>query len=188
MEIGSMKIQGETVTRMKMFKYLGSTVQEDGGAEKEVGKRIQVGWNGWRKMIGVLCDSKVPLEVKGKLHKMIVRPTMLYRMETVAVTKGQEKQMGRAEMNMLRFSMGVTRSDRIRNEEVRKQAKAEKLSDKLNETRLRRLGHVKRQEETHGKASDDNDDWKEEEREVREEVEGLRQGEYGGSWSDRRRC
>ena len=74
---------------------------------------------------------------------------MLYGMETVAVTKSQEKQMERVEMKMLRFSLGVTRRNRIRNEEVRRRLKVERLSDKLREARLRWFGHVMRREETY---------------------------------------
>ena len=32
--------------RVKKFKYLGSTVQESGGCEKGVKKRVQAGLNG----------------------------------------------------------------------------------------------------------------------------------------------
>ena len=52
MEVRSVKMQGKTVMRTKVFKYLGSTVQEDGGTEDEVGKKIQAGWNSWRKGAG----------------------------------------------------------------------------------------------------------------------------------------
>ena len=60
------------------FKYLGSTLQSDGEMSTEINKRTQCGWNNWRKMSGVLCDKRVPPHVKGKIHKMIVQPAMLY--------------------------------------------------------------------------------------------------------------
>ena len=44
------------LNRVQEFKHLGSTVQSDGALDKEVSKRIQAGWNAWRKMTGVLCD------------------------------------------------------------------------------------------------------------------------------------
>ena len=137
MEIGSIKMRGKTVTRTRVVKYLGSTVQEDEGTEDVVGKRIQAEWNSWRKVTGVLCDSKISPGVNGRLYKTMVKPTMLYGMETVAVTKSQEKQMERVEMKMLRFSLGVTMRNRIRNEEVRRRMTMEKLSDKLRQARLR---------------------------------------------------
>ena len=65
-------------------------------------------------MSGVICDRRVPARVKGKVHKVAVRPAMLYGLEMVALTKRQV-----AEMKMLRFSLGVTRMDQIRNEYIR---------------------------------------------------------------------
>ena len=36
-------------------------------------KRVQGGWNGWRRMSGVICDRRVPATVKGKVYKVAVR-------------------------------------------------------------------------------------------------------------------
>lgn len=141
------KMQGEKLNRVEEFKYLGSTVQSDGGAEREVEKRIQAGWGAWKKITGVMCDKRVPPKLKGRLYKTMVRPAMLYGMETVAVTKGQERKMEVAEMKMLRFSLGKTRMDRVRNEEIRRTVRVEEFRGKLRETRLRWLGHVVRREE-----------------------------------------
>ena len=54
----------------------------------------------WRKMSGVLCDKRVPPHVKGKIHKMIVQPAMLYGMETVPVTSSHVKKLEVTEMKM----------------------------------------------------------------------------------------
>ena len=78
--------------RVKEFKYLGSTVQESGGCEREVKKRVQAGWNGWRRVSGVICDRRLPARVKGKVYNSVVRPAMVYRLETVAVTKNKWKR------------------------------------------------------------------------------------------------
>ena len=42
----TVKMEDTKVPRVKEFKYLGSTVQESGGCEREVKKRVQAGWNG----------------------------------------------------------------------------------------------------------------------------------------------
>ena len=54
--------------------------------------------------------------VKGKFYKTVVRPAMLYGLETVSLTKKQEAEPAVAELKMLRFSLGVTRMDKIKNE------------------------------------------------------------------------
>ena len=98
---------------MEDFKYLGSTVQSNGECGREVKKCVQAGWNGWRRMSGVICDRRVPARVKGNTYRVAERPAMLYGLETVALAKRQEAEMDVAELKMLRFSLGVTRMDKI---------------------------------------------------------------------------
>ena len=42
----TIKMDDKKVPRVKKFKYLGSTVQESGGCEREVKKRVKIGWKG----------------------------------------------------------------------------------------------------------------------------------------------
>ncbi|KAK3506415.1 hypothetical protein QTP70_001190 [Hemibagrus guttatus] len=131
---GTVRLQGEEVKKVQEFKYLGSTVQSNGESGKEVKKRVQAGWNGWRKVSGVLCDRKISARIKGKVYRTVVRPAMLYGLETVSLKKRQESELEVAELKMLRFSLGVTRLDRIRNEYIRGTAHVGHLGDKVRES------------------------------------------------------
>ncbi|KAK3547878.1 hypothetical protein QTP86_034175 [Hemibagrus guttatus] len=124
---GTVRLQGEEVKKVQEFKYLGSTVQSNGEYEKEVKKQVQAGWNGWRKVWGVLCDRKISARIKGKVYRTVVRAAMLYGLETVSLRKRQEL-------------------DRIRNEYIRGTAHVGRLGDKVREARLRWFGHVQRRE------------------------------------------
>ncbi|KAK3570248.1 hypothetical protein QTP86_017126, partial [Hemibagrus guttatus] len=104
---GTVRLQGEEVKKVQEFKYLGSTVQSNGECGKEVKKRVQAGWNGWRKVSGVLCDRKISARIKGKVYRTVVRAAMLYGLETVSLRKRQESELEVAELKMLRFSLGV---------------------------------------------------------------------------------
>ncbi|KAK3568283.1 hypothetical protein QTP86_003155 [Hemibagrus guttatus] len=143
---GTVRLQGEEVKKVQEFKYLGSTVQSNGECGKEVKKRVQAGWNGWRKVSGVLCDQKISARIKGMVYRTVVRPAMLYGLETMSLRKRQESELEVAELKMLRFSLGVTRLDRIRNEYIRGTAHVGRLGDKVREARLRWFGHVQRRE------------------------------------------
>ena len=138
-------MENTKVQRVKEFKYLGSTVQESGGCEREVKKRT--GWNGWRRVLGVICNRRLPARVQGKVYSLVANPTMVYGLETVTVTKKQVKEMEVAEIKMLRFAMGVTRKDKIRNKQIRSTAKVERLGMKIREGRLRWYGHVMRRDQ-----------------------------------------
>ncbi|KAK3556527.1 hypothetical protein QTP70_009074 [Hemibagrus guttatus] len=76
----------------KLF-YYGVAVQSNGECGKEVKKRVQAGWNGWRKVSGVLCDQKISARIKGKVYRTVVRPAMLYGLETVSLRKRQESEL-----------------------------------------------------------------------------------------------
>ena len=86
----------------------------------------------------MICDRRVAARVKGKVYKVSVRPAMLYGLETVALTKRQDAEMKVAELKMLRFSLGVTRMDKIRNEYIRGTTQVGKFGEKTQEARLRK--------------------------------------------------
>ena len=130
-------LQGVEVPKVKKFKYLGSTVQCNGGCGSEVKRRAQAGWNGWRRVSGVICDRRLSTHAKRKVYKMVVRPAILYGLETVPLIKKQEAELAVAELKMLRFSLGVTRMDKIKNEFIRGTAQVRQIGDKVGEARLR---------------------------------------------------
>ena len=68
-------------------------------------------------------------------------------MESAALTKKQEAELEVAEMRLLRFSLWVTRTDKIRNEFVRGSAHVARFSNKVREVELRWFDHMQRREE-----------------------------------------
>ncbi|KAF7710422.1 hypothetical protein C0J45_1609, partial [Silurus meridionalis] len=123
------------VKKVKKFRYLGSTVQSKKECVREVKKRVQAGWSGWRRVAGVICDRRT-----------VVRPALLYGLETVALNKRQEVELEVAELKMLRFLLGVTRIDRIRNKFIRGTVHVGRFGDNVREARLRWFGHVQRRD------------------------------------------
>jgi len=73
-----MKVGDHTIPQVTWFKYLGSIVQNVGEIKADVTHHILVGWFKWRKASGVLCDKKVPLKLKRKFYRTVVRPRILY--------------------------------------------------------------------------------------------------------------
>ena len=62
---------------------------------------------------------------------------MLYSMETVPLNKSMVKKMDVAEMKMLRWEIGLTRREKIRNEVVRGKLGVREVSTKAKENHLR---------------------------------------------------
>ena len=72
---------------------------------------------------------------------------MVYGLETVAVTKKQVEEMEVTEMEMLRFSMELTKIHKIGNGYIRSTVKVERLGTKMREGRLRWYGHAMRRDQ-----------------------------------------
>ena len=70
-------------------------------------------------MSGILCDKRIPPHVKGKIHKLIVQPAMLYGMETVPMTSFHTNNVEVTEMKMCRWACGQTLRDHVRNENIK---------------------------------------------------------------------
>ncbi len=98
-------------------------------------------------MSGVLCDKRVPPHVKGKTHKSIVQPAMLYGMETVPVTSSHVMKLEVTEMKMCRWACGHTLRDHVRNDHIREKLKVENITERCRKARLGWFGHVKRRDQ-----------------------------------------
>ena len=85
-------------------------------------------------MSSVLCDKIVPPHVKGKIHKMIVQPAMLYGMETVPITSSHVKKL---EVKEGRCADGHTLRDHVRNDDIRYIIKVENIAERCRKARLR---------------------------------------------------
>jgi hypothetical protein len=80
-EEGDVKLDDQVVFKKDTFCYLGSMLQKNGDIDEDVSHRIKVGWLKWRQASGILCDPRVPLKLKRKFYRTVIRPTMLYGAE-----------------------------------------------------------------------------------------------------------
>jgi len=86
---------------------------------------------------------KIPFILKGRVYRMMIRPTLLYGAKCWPIKKTQVQRLMVAEMRMIRWMFGFTRLNRIRNVVIRERVEVAPLEEKLKETRLRWFGHVK---------------------------------------------
>jgi hypothetical protein len=129
------------------FKYLGTTIHQDGGCRVEVEKRIGKAWDRWRDLTGMLCDKKVPTKLKMLLYKVCIRPTIMYGNEIWPLTKYLEDRISSTEMRMLRYIHGISLEEHRRNEDIRKLAGVEPISVLMRKRRLQWYGHVCRRKD-----------------------------------------
>ena len=115
------------------------------------------------------------IKPKKCLYKGVIVPTALYGADTWGMRIAERRKVNVLEMKCLGSFVGVSRMDRIRNEEVRMRAGIEReLASRADQKVLRWFGHVGRM-----------DDYRMERRLLMAEVSGGRvRGRLRLSWVD----
>ena len=103
----------------------------------------------WKKVSGVLYNKKLSVRVRVKCTRVLLDQPCFMEWTLVAVTERQVGKMEVAELKMVRWALGVARTDKIKNEYVRGTSKIAKLGNKLRNARLHWYGHVKKREESY---------------------------------------
>ena len=143
----TINIGGEDLKKTTQFNYLGSIITTEGNTLPDARSRVNAAWMKWRQVTGVLCDRRMPNRLKAKVYKTVVRPVALYGSECWPTISKHEQALHTMEMRMLRWSLGLTRLNRIRNDEVRRRMEVAPITEKMREGRLRWYGHVVRSSE-----------------------------------------
>ncbi len=103
---------------MESFKYLESHVAVNGRVK--VSHKMKEASKCMGGMKSVLGNRALGMNAKRRLYEGIVAPTALYGAETWNVGESERNRLDVFEMRCLRSMVGVTRMDRVRNEEVRR--------------------------------------------------------------------
>ena len=83
--------------------------------------------------------------IKRRVYETIIIPALLYGSECWTLKKADEDKLLVMEMGWLRGILGVSRLQRLRNEEVRKMISLKStVVERIQERRLRWFGHVSR--------------------------------------------
>ena len=127
-------------------------------------------------------DRKTTAKVKGKMYKSVVRPTMLYGMETVAVT---ERQMGKMEVAELKM---VTWSDKKEQDKKRirkRDCENCKAGRQTSECEATLVWTCKKDRRRLRGEKDDGDGGarQKEKKKAKEKVDGFGERRHGKGWS-----
>ena len=87
----------------------------EGGTTTDCKNRVRLAWNNWREVTGVICDKKVPVKLKHKIYKTVIRPTMTYGAECWTMKKKDDMLMNKTKMRMLRWMQGISLREHNRN-------------------------------------------------------------------------
>ena len=81
-EDGEEVTMGEVVIlRARKLRYLGLIIKEKGDIDGDINHHIRVGWQIWMSASRILCDKKISIGLKRKVHRVVVGLALLYSSE-----------------------------------------------------------------------------------------------------------
>ena len=110
------------------MKYLGALFNEEGPCEEEIENRIGAA----SKVIGAMRSEVLERRELSKgtnlrVFNATVVPMLRYGCETWTTLKRHENRLQSTEVRFLRRVEGVTKLDRVRNEDIRQRLKQEAI-------------------------------------------------------------
>jgi len=138
-----------TLKQVRIFKYLGSTISENGLIDIEINHRINLLSQNVKMLYRLLKDKSVPKKVKAVIHTGILRPILLYGSDTWNINTTNMSKLNAADMRIVRIINGVTIMDKIRNVKLCDNLGIKPLNTIIKNSQIRWYGHIRRREDSH---------------------------------------
>lgn len=140
------QLDSAKIEQVKYFNYLGVIIEETGNQEAEITSRIDKTVKLYYSMNKAFINRKeISRQTKISVYKAIYRPVLTYGCESWVLTKNQKSKIQAIEMRYLRRTKGITRKDRIRNQQVREELGVTKsVLEFIEQRQLSWWGHLQR--------------------------------------------
>ena len=123
-------VDGQDIAQVEKMKYLGVMLSASGRCDDEIEQRIGAAANvvgAMRKQ--VLDRRELKKSTKLRVYNAMVLPTLLYGCETWTMQQRHVSSLQALEMRYLRRVQGVTRLNRVRNEDIRRALRQDAVLD-----------------------------------------------------------
>ena len=144
---GNVNINGQTISTVEKFKYLGSYIAQDGDSTADIKARFGQARSIAASLSEIWKSSDLNKQLKVQLAKTLVWSVALYGCETWTLRKAEERMINVFEMWLWRRVLRVSWTQRRTNEWVRRKigiAEEKGMLNHVKERKLKKYGHWKR--------------------------------------------
>ena len=137
-------IDEEELEYVTEYTYLRQIISFHDRQEKEIDRRIQNSCKAFWKLRNYLTTKQINIVHRRKLFNMCILPVMLYGAQTWSLTSRQQERLRVAQRGMERRMLGVTRRDKIRNDEIRRRTGVTDVVQMARNLKWSWAGHISR--------------------------------------------
>jgi hypothetical protein len=143
-EVQELKLpDGTIIQQVEEFKYLGSMMSS---SVTDFKCRRGQAWSTFWNMKHIWRSKALPLKLKLDIFQSTCLSILLYGSEAWVITRDMMAKLNSYATSCYRYTLGIKKTDRIRNEVILEKVQKPPLIDTVRERQLRRLGHVLRQD------------------------------------------
>eukprot|EP00795_Rhopilema_esculentum_P007734 gene7734-biopygen8973 len=136
-------VDGEQLEEVDEYKYLGRLLTPGNEMAKEIDERVTSAWKRFGQYSTFLRDQRMPMCLKRKVMNTVILPSMTYGAETWSLTNRHREKLAVTQRSMERSMLGVTRRDKIRNEDLRSRTGVKDVIEKVIEAKGKKRGKGK---------------------------------------------
>ena len=138
-------IDGQPVETVDQFVYLGSLLTADNCHTSDIKRHLALTISSFKRLTNIWKCRNLSNQLKVQLFNSLIVPIAIYGCETWTLKIENERNLLAFEMRCLRRIAGITYTEHVTNEEVRRRLKSpDTILNKIKRQQLRWLGHIKR--------------------------------------------
>lgn len=140
-------VKNQPIERVKEYKYLGTTINENNSTSEEIRIRVEQARNTFIKMKRIFNCRDLNLEVKIRLVRCYVLSVLYYGMEAWTLKRIDLKRLEAFELWIYRRILRISWIDKVTNEEVlRRMQKDKEVILTIKRRKMLYMGHIMRGE------------------------------------------
>ena len=141
----TLTLDGKVLEQVDSFRYLGVMIHSSGKNEVEITDRVESTIKLYHSLNTAFIGKKeISVKTKMSVYKTVYRPVLSYGSESWTLTRPLKSKIQAVEMKYLRKVKGITRRDRVRNEQVREELNIEPIISTIEKQQMKWLGHLHR--------------------------------------------
>ena len=143
-ETPPLSLNGELITSVEDFTYLGSVISKDNGAQKDIQARLNKARGAFARLRPIWKSKTYSHKTKMHIYNSNVKIVLLYGAECWRVTQKDMEKVEVFHNSCLRRIYNIFWPNKISNEALYERAGSYSIVSEIKRRRLRWLGHVLR--------------------------------------------